>query len=245
MSEYDDLVEKLTRAHDVHYQSDNGTETITLPGLLEQLREEVLGGTNRGGAAGSKTRLPMNAPAADLYALIDRQISEVWAKAFQRIPNADGPETLLATWSALVDESQYVIYSTPETRQYYDDRGKLCDRVIWIRNEAAAINLLRRWVRSIEDLFDPPRQAPIIAACIQCGQREVWRDSDGQKTKQTALVFVRDRETGESTEAKCQSCGESWMPDQFGYLAKAIASNEKRLRDTPKDAVAASLQDVQ
>lgn len=234
LSEFDDLIEKLTRVHDVHYQTDDGTKTVTMPGLLEQLRDEVFGSAERGAASGNKTKLPLNAPAADLYALIDRQIAEVWAAAFNQIPNADRPEHLLAPWAALVGEQKLVTYSVPETVSYPDRAfGWMRDEVIWAPLEVTAIDLLRRWVRSIEDMFNPPRTADIFAACINCGVREVHRSQDGRPVRQTALQFIRDRETGDSTSARCQACGVTWLPSQFYYLAEKIAENEKRLSDTP------------
>lgn len=229
MAEFDDLIEKLTRRHDVHYQTDDGTKTIELPGLLQQLRDEVFGGTERGASSGNKTKLPMNAPAADLYQLIDRQIAEVWAAAFNRIPNADRPEQLLAPWAALVGPERLVTYSTPETVTYPDRTfGWDRDEVIWAPHDVRAIDLMSRWVREIEDLFNPPRTADIFAACINCGVREVHRRQDGRSVRQTALQFIRDRETGDSTSARCQACGVTWLPSQFMYLAESIAANESR-----------------
>lgn len=246
MSEKDDLVEKLTRTHQVAYQTDDGTKATDVPGLLEQLRDEVFGGTDRGAAAGNKTKLPLNAPAADLYTLIDRQIAEVWAEQFKRVPNADRPETLLALWSAAVTEFTTVTVSVAETITYPDPRfGWPRDAINWNPTQVKAIDILRRWARSIEELFDPPRTADIFAACISCGVREVHRLQDGRRVRQTALQFIRDRHTGDSTSARCQACGVEWMPNQFKYLAEKIAENEKRLKDTPKDAVAETMQAVQ
>jgi hypothetical protein len=233
MAEFDDLVEKLTRTHDVHYQTDDGTKTATVPALLEQLRDEVFGGTERGAASGNKTKLPLNAPAADLYTLIDRQIAEVWAAAFKRVPNADRPEQLLSAWAAWAGEHKIVEVSSAETVTYPDPEfGWLRDAVIWNPHDVKVIDLLNRWVRAIEDMFNPPKTAEIFAACINCGVREVHRLQDGKHVRQTALQFLRDRETGDSTSARCQACGVTWLPSQFKYLAESIAENEKRLKET-------------
>lgn len=232
MAEYDDLVKQLTKPHHVTYQTDEGTKAIEVPGLLEQLREEIFGGSERGAASGNKTKLPLNAPAADLYALIDRQIAEVWAAVFNRVPNADRPEELLVPWSAYVNEHSVVVISTPETIRYADPTyGWERETVNWNPRDVKAIDLLRQWVRAIEELFNPPKTAEIFAACISCGVREVHRIQDGRMVRQTALQFVRDRETGDSTSARCQACGVTWLPSQFYYLAEKIAENEKT--DTP------------
>lgn len=226
MAEFDDLVAKLSRTHAVSYSTDDGTKYTTNDGLLQQLRDEMFGSNDKGAAAGNKTKLPFNAPATDLYQLIDRQISEVWAAAFKRVPGIETTEALLTEWAAWAGEHRQVIYSSPETLHEQNERGQDVDRVIWTKAEVSAINLLRRWVRAIEELFNPPRQAEIIAACILCGEREVWRPRDGQMVKQTALIFIRDRETGDSTEARCQACGATWVPSQFRYLAEKITENE-------------------
>lgn len=214
------LVQKLTREHDVTVTTDDGPRFVKTDGLLELLRQEILGGAQSGGAARNVMRLPLNAPAVDLYTLIDRQIAEVWGNAFNRIPNADRAEALLAEWAAFIGSETIVTYSTPETIK------KPAETVIWVRNECTATNLLRRWVHAIEELFNPPSHAEILAACIQCGEREVWRPKDGELVPQTALVFVRDRETGDSIEARCQACGMTWPKTQFKYLAEAITANE-------------------
>lgn len=222
-------LEQLTKPHQIPYQTDAGTKVAEVPGLLAQLRDEIFGGTNVGGAAGNKTRLPLNAPAADLYQLIDRQIAEVWGAAFSRVPNADTPEELVIPWAALVGEHKMVTYSVPETVTHPDPvHGWPRDHVLWVPRDVRASDLLARWVRAIEELFNPPRVADITAACVSCGVREVHKVQDGQRVRQTALQFVRDRETGDSTSARCLACGITWMPSQFLYLAEAIAANEKR-----------------
>ena len=221
MPEYDDLLAKLTREHPVTVHTDDGPRFIRVQGLLQQLRDEVFGGSDTGTVAGNKSKLPLNAPALDLYTLIDRQVAEVWGAAFNRVPNADRAERLLVEWAAYIGQETIVRYSSPETI-----RTPL-ETVIWTFDECTALNLLRRWVRAIDELFNPPRTAEIKAACIQCGEREVRRPRDGEWISQTALVFIRDRETGDSTEARCMACGASWLPSQFMYLAEKIAENER------------------
>lgn len=227
MSEYDELLARLSRQHPVTIHTDDGPRFIKVHGLLQQLRDEVFGTTSNGDGAGGKHKLPLNAPALDLYELIDRQISEVWSAAFSRPPGVEPSERLLTEWAAYIGQETIVRYSTPETIR------RPLEAVIWTLNECTALNLLRRWVRSIDELFNPPRTAEIKAACIQCGEREVWRPRDGEMVPQTALVFVRDRETGESTEARCQSCGASWPPTMFMYLAEKIGENERHADVNP------------
>lgn len=224
MTDFYNLVERLTRQHRVAVTTDNGVVFATEDGLLQQLRESVFGDNGTNSHTSSKARLPMNAPAVDLLTLIDRQVAEVWAKVTGRVPGVERTEKLLTEWASAVKADSIVTVSSPEGIR--DSEG--IESVIWTRAEYLPEALLERWVQSILDLFDPPRTAEILAACINCGEREVWRTKDGENTKQSAMVFVRDRMTGDSTEARCQVCGTSWTPDQFGFLAGAIAENEKR-----------------
>lgn len=235
MNEYDDLLRRLTREHPVTVHTDGGPAFVKVQGLLQQLRDEMFGGTDsdRGVPAG-KARLPLNARALDMFTLIDRQISEVWGAAFKRVPTADRSETLLVEWAIYIGAETIVRYSVPETIKVWSDRfTENVERVIWAGVECTAINLLRRWVHEIEELFDPPQTAEITAACIQCGERKVRRPKDGDWVEQSALVFVRDRVTGDSLEARCLACSASWPPPMFLYLAEKIAENEK---ETPVNA---------
>lgn len=229
MTDFYNLVERLTRQHRVAVTTDNGVVFATEDGLLQQLRESVFGDNGTNSHTSSKARLPMNAPAADLLTLIDRQVAEVWGAVTKRVPGVERTEKLLTEWAAAVNRDSIVTVSSPEGIKAWDVRyGEHGQTTIWTRAEYLPEALLQRWVQSILDLFDPPRTAEILAACINCGEREVWRTKDGENTKQSAMVFVRDRLTGDSTEARCQVCGTSWTPDQFGFLAGAIAENERR-----------------
>lgn len=220
MSEWDNLIADLTREHPATVHTDNGDKYTTVDGLLEQLRDEMFGGTNRGGAASARARLPFNAGAVDLYQLIDRQVSEVWGAAFKSVPGGERTEALLTQWAALVGRSRIVSVSSPR---------KIDGLVEWVPESMLSYELASLWKSKIENLFDPPRTAEIKAACIQCGATESFRMVDGERQKTTALVFIRDRATGESTEARCLECGASWLPDQYLYLVRMIAASE-----TPK-----------
>lgn len=219
MSDFYNLVERLTRTHKVVVNTDNGIVFATEDGLLQQLRDAVFGDGGKNGGTSNKSKLPMNAPALDLLTLLDRQVAEVWAAVTGKVPNAARTETLLVEWAAASRPETLVVISTPEMS---------AGGVIWTKAEYTPQVLMERWERQILELFDPPRTAEILAACISCGVREMWRDKEGESAKTSALVFVRDRFTGDSTEARCLSCGVSWMPSQFKYLAEAISENEAR-----------------
>lgn len=191
---YHILVERLTRPHKVVLMRDDGSKLeATEDALIQQLRDAIVSGNSKSGAAGNKARLPLDASALDLLESIRREANDAWAEASGgHADNPDAVETIVALWSAAVgDESE---------------------------------RSLERWVRQITDLLVPPSIAPIDAPCVSCGVRDVASDRDGETVMSRALRFVRDRITGETFEARCVACGESWTPDQFLWFARAIAA---------------------
>lgn len=212
-------VEQLTRDHKKAVTTDDGIEFHSVPSLLSQLREAIFGGMERGGGSGSTgSRMLVDPTALDLYQDIDRDITEAWVAAFQRVPNADRPEALVTEWAAWADDETIVTI-----------RGR----------EAYAHGWVSFWVQRIEDFFNPPRAAEIQAPCIQCGADHVMRDSDGEQRRDTALHFIRDRVTGTTLRAECAACGTQWQPNQFEYLAEKIGINvadKKRDHDEKENA---------
>jgi hypothetical protein len=85
-----------------------------------------------------------------------------------------------------------------------------------------------RWTRQIEDFFDPPRLSEINANCFLCDARYVYTAVDGQDVRSAALRFHRSRETGETLDARCMSCGAVWLPHQFDFLAESIGIDVER-----------------
>lgn len=219
MSEFYNMVERLTREHRVVVNTDDGVKFAKADGLLKQLRDAIFNSGDKGATAGNKAKLPINAPALDLLTLIDRQIAEVWGAVTGRIPNADRSEKLLTEWANAIQPEKLVTVSSPEM---------VNDVVIWTKAEHTPDALLSKWTRQIEELFDPPRTAPNPNACISCGEREVWRKRDGESVRQTALILIIDRETDKATSLRCQACGISWSADQFEWLNNAILENEER-----------------
>lgn len=195
-------VEQLTRDHKKAISTDDGIEFHSVPSLISQLRDAVFGGMERGaGSTSSGSRMLIDPAALDLYQDIDRDITEAWVAAFNRVPSADRPETLLSEWAAWAQDETIVT-----VRQRY----------------AYASALVAYWVTRIEDFFDPPRSAEIQAACIACGQDHFLTEVAGESRKSTALRFVRDRATGATVRAECAACGATWTPSQFEYLAEKI-----------------------
>lgn len=195
-------VEQLVHDHKKAVNTVDGIEFHSVPSLLSQLRDAVFGGSVSDGAGGgAKSKLPIQAAALDLYMLVDRQITEAWVAAFASVPNADRPEALLAEWAA---------WASPETLVVVAGRDVYAD---------AAVS---GWVQAIESYFSPPRLAEISAPCLSCGERWVHRSVDGETVRSSALSFRRDRDTGETLDARCGACEMVWLPSQFRYLAEQL-----------------------
>jgi hypothetical protein len=195
-------VEVLAREHKRAYHTDEGIEFHSVPSLLSQLRDAVYGAAVSDGAGGpAKSKLPIQAAALDLYMLIDRQITEAWATAFKRVPGVETPERLLSEWAAWAD---------PETILTVDDRTVYAPIAV------------AGWVARIEDYLNPPRLAPIDLPCPSCGERYQYRAVDGEERRSAVLFFRRDRNTGDTLDARCESCGVVWAPSQFMFFLTAL-----------------------
>lgn len=196
-------VDVLIHEHKKSIHTIDGLEFHTVNGLLKQLREAVTSATGADGAgSGAKSKLPFQAAALDLYMLIEQQIAQVWVAAFRRVPGAVHPEALLAEWAAWASDD--TIVPNGDTAMYAPDA-------------------VAKWIWMIEDYFDPPRLAEIAAPCIVCNTRYVYRVVDGESIRSAALTFRRERDTGETLDARCGACGTTWNPSQFMFLAEQIS----------------------
>lgn len=191
-------VEVLIREHKKAVSTVDGIEIHSVPSLLSQLHDAVFGGMEKTGGSALGSKLPISAGALDLYMLIDRQITECWVALMKRVPSPSKPETLLWAWSIFVD---------PVTVVQVDGR------------RVGAVDAVHEWERMITDFFNPARMAEIQAPCFLCGERYVYAH-DG--TRGSALRFRRDRDTGETLDARCLACGAVWRPDRFEFLAESI-----------------------
>lgn len=198
-------VQVLTDTHPKSVSTTDGIEIHSVPSLLSQLREAIYQtGATDTGAGGGKAKLPIHAAALDLYMRVDEEITGVWVQAFKRPPSADRPEVLLREWGLWASDVTPV-----------EVRGRL----------VYAPDAVKTWVGLIEEYFNPPRLAEIQAPCFVCGERWVFRDVDGERVRSSALVFRRDRDSGETVSAECGACGVVWLPDRFKYLAEQLTNH--------------------
>lgn len=223
MSKLLEGVEQMVATHKKSIYTVDGFEIHERAGLLEQLHDAVFGGMEKTGGSSPKARLPISEAAADLYALIDRQIAEAWAGTLGRSPLDTAPEALLAEWAAAVRDEAIITVTFPEQIEKWDAaKNRMVPRVIHVRAEYHPLDLLTSWINQIEDFLNPDRTAGIKAPCIQCGASKVSRRRDGETTMTDAMVFRRDKDSGRTLDARCLNCGVIWPPSQFEFLAKAL-----------------------
>jgi hypothetical protein len=195
-------VEQLVADHKKAISTQDGIEFHSVPSLLSQLRDAIHGGGPADGIGGAgRTKLPFQAAAFDLYNLIETQVWEAHREAFNRVNGADHPETLLSEWAA---------WATTETIVTVGGRSMYAPAVV------------AQWIQAIEDYLDPPRLAPIELPCPACGERYEYRVVDGEELRSAALAFRRDRNTGDTLDARCGPCGVIWLPGQFMFFLTAL-----------------------
>lgn len=223
-----ELFEALTDGHEWSFLDPLGDtpESRHTPALLPLLRESVFGGMERsGGSPGFTSRLPIAAGALDLYETIDLEIAEAWACVFPgQIPSIDSPERLLSQLVAVSKPDELV--SITVSTQRIDHQGTRFEHW-WVERttqETTVGALLKRWVRQIAELFDPPRTADIQHPCIACGEMWAWKYVSGEPVPYKVFVFIRDSH-GNSREARCLNCHTSWGRDSFMWIAAQIGGD--------------------
>lgn len=230
-----DILHRLTRPHSIEITRDDGSTVIaTAEPLLQQLREAIFGEDGRnGGTAQSRARLPLSAPALDLYQAIDDRISEVWAQRFQGIPGTERPEALLSSWADELTPETFVVHSTKRT--VTTTRGT---RVEVELVSTSALAFLMQMEDEIVALLERPTvQVPVVGPCpaIGCFATTVTRMIDGEPVSAPTLEFTREQKTGDTLTVSCLSCGATWDRKRFRAFAEALAATERGAR-TRQDA---------
>lgn len=222
MTGFLDVIDQLTKPHPVTLRRDAGTTIHTQDGLLLQLREAVFSGMEGGSGSQFGSKPPIDPAAVDLLEEITTQAAEALAQVTGKPVPYGHAEHYVRLWAAQVDDNDVMIVTTAETIEL--PPGDLRPAVFRERHEYTAVQLVRHWQARVEAFFNPPKDAEIMAPCPQCGERYVYRRKDGVTVQSSALVFIRDRETGDTSEARCQECGASWGPALFIRLGELIAA---------------------
>lgn len=216
------LIDLLTVDTPVFVRRDVGMELHQKQGLLQQLREAIFGGMEGGGSsAGYGSRPPIDASAVDLLEEITRQATQALASVSPTPTPFGHAEDYVRLWAGQADETQLFTVTAPAT----GDNGVIFDE----RFEMTGYALAKKWVDRIERFFNPPVTAEICAPCPKpdCGARYVYRVKDGEHTQSAAVTMLRDRETGETLEARCGGCGASWGRAELARLGAMISAGSE------------------
>lgn len=232
-----ELLARLTEVHTIEIVRDDGsTFHAYADPLLAQLRVAIHGEhqPNGGGGSSPSSRLPLNAPAADLYREIDEHIAEVWAREFDSIPNADKPEVLLAAWAARVEPTAFVIYHQRQTVE-----TTLGHRIEEEPVATTAIEFLTHITDKIVALLERPTVAvPVVGPCPAegCWRSETRLLIDGEESFRPVLEFIREQRTGRTLAVRCRACDAEWNQSQFRAFAEALAAAERDIVHRPARA---------
>lgn len=236
-------IDKLTTATHKIIHRDHGTEVLTAPGLIQQLREAVQQGTETGGGSASfGSRPPIDSGAQDLLREVSGQARAVLRAATGQEPRLAAAETHIRLWGAAVNESTMVtVYTRRQVPDrvvdgWYKEDPETTRRAVYKQpQQMEAWRLVKHWIARIEGFFFPAETREIKAPCPVCDTRWVYRDRDGETVQSPALVFARDK-NGDTTDARCLSCGLRWLPAKFEWLAKAVGARPLPELDTPNVA---------
>jgi hypothetical protein len=157
--------------------------------LLAQLRESIhssLGKTEEGRSS-AEGHNALNVTAFTLYENIDGLIRSHHAYLTGNQSKA-GPESLLRLW--------YIAFAN----QYRG--GKITDLVL-----ARTRTMLAKWVRDIQNLYDPETMKELIGECPNCDQRYFY-DQNEELLRSALYAHYRADNT---PEAQCRCCGAQWF----------------------------------
>lgn len=222
---------RLTRPHEITVYRDPpyADTTATAAPLLAQLREAIFGEDGRnGGSAESRARLPLSAPALDLYETVDEWISELWVQRFQRVPGAERPEQLLTDWVDGLSPEQVIFYTVKTT----------IPTTLGSRVETDLVtSTVAEFVEHIEELIvalleRPTAQVPVDGPCPAegCWATTVTTYIDGEPIISPTLEFTREQRTGDTLHVSCKSCKTTWDRTQFKEFAIALGQTERGIK---------------
>lgn len=213
-----EAVNTLTRmtAHRIVVEAPDGGEIgkfVHQAPLIGQLRvalrpsmEAKNGGGSGGGDGGSAA--PMSLDAHDLLEEIEEEATRQWwiFKSLTRETKKPAPGT-----------------SQPRTRplpvelrvQFWAARAHLIDGGV-----EEAWETMRRWIRSIESLFDPVHRMELRGSCPACEVAYIHVEKDGEQVRTPALTAGWS--AGAGSVASCAACGKRWAGFDLHELAEHV-----------------------
>lgn len=171
--------------------------------LLLELQEQIRpsGEVGAGGGGSVEPGLPVAADALSLMQDIEREMNErIWL-----LPDAqERPEKLgerIGFWVDALTKHPHLI----------DECHKI----------------LGSWVRSIEELFDPPTVVQLRRVCPACHSSHVVEEVNGEQVQNRALVATIRREATPSVVIQCKVCGARWSGESIHALEEATRAREE------------------
>lgn len=177
----DDLleaVEALTKVRHVQIETDDGPRWVTGEPRLKQLQDEITATMGRGGGAGglASERIPLSPDVMSRSFQIATQIGD-WCRM----------AGIRATRDPIHDLDAWLVTRLPLPE---------------IEN-VGYIEILQRWAREIDGMFDRPRPVDITVPCPACGESS-YEDEHGDICAWPLKAQVRP------FRAECRSCGAPW-----------------------------------
>lgn len=164
-----------------------GYQAVDHEPLLSMLRTAIRSSSGRtaSGRSDDAARNIINLQAFELWESITRDVL-----MFTRRHTRDNPNPMLAAAVRNLAEKVDALWANHQITE--TDRGHL-------------IRKAEGWKSRIWELFDPPHEKELMAACPTCEQAKV---SNAEGDLQSALIaFYRP---GGQPSARCRHCGTSW-----------------------------------
>lgn len=162
----------------------NNYKRVEYPPMLDSLKEAIHFSSGKNGGGGTDNRAnPFDLRAFEMWENIDG-IVRAWGKDLGTVYDADLKVVLRR------------VYVRVNALPADDTR------------HARLLYMVKGWVESITEMFDPPTVKELVGDCPMsgCGQRYVKNES-GDITSALIAYYRTDSEP----EAKCRSCGATWV----------------------------------
>lgn len=185
-----DIIDRLTTGTNIGTVLDDGTKHWEFhEGLIPQLRAASASSIVGGSAAGASPagRIPLNPDAVELYKRVEDAILERFTGGELGVPG-QFPESNLRIWYGWFTGDEHAIEQEARYWSY--------------------------WVRSIEDLFDPPKTMQVLGACPACGSTS-WTNTAGDVVAHPVVIEYRGEDVADVV-ARCRAtlpdgpCGKQW-----------------------------------
>lgn len=200
----DKLTQKWSHLFGPKELGPNTYQRVEYEPLLDQLRNAIHFSNGKNGGGGTDNR----ANPFDL-------------RAFEMWENVDG---IIRAWGKDLGAAYNVELKVMLRRVYILTNSLPADDT----RHARLDYLVRGWVKSITEMFDPPTVKELVGDCPMsgCGQRYV-KDEHGDLTA-ALIAYYR---TDEQPEAKCRACGAVWVGVMalrtLGFGIKARVDDEQ------------------